>query len=479
MKLTTVLLTLLLFLNTALSQQLNGRKFNAYSGTLVFTAEGGLTLGLTDYKNFEPDFLGKTSLEYFFPTNSIGSFGLKIFSGTGFLAGKDERWELNYFQTKISYVGGGGTFALSLDDAVFLYSSAGVSYTWYKPKAMNDRISSNILMGDYKGDEANFHGELGARIMLAKDLSFNISGAVQVSPNDKLDNVIVGKRSDIFLVGAAGFSFSFFTKEDSDGDGIYDGIDACPNTPAGVKVDEFGCPLDNDSDGVPDYLDRCSDTPKNVKVDKNGCPLNSDGDDVPDYLDLCSNTPEGVTVDEFGCPVDEDADGVPDYLDECPGTATDVPVDKKGCPLDSDLDGVPDYMDECPGTPAGEKVDQKGCVIVEVKEMVLSAGTNFASGKSELLPSAYSELDKMVDVMRENPGSTWRIEGHTDSKGSNELNKSLSQQRAQAVYNYFIGKGIDGRRFQVVGMGEDFPIADNTTEEGRAQNRRVVIIRTD
>jgi outer membrane protein OmpA-like peptidoglycan-associated protein len=479
MKTSTVLIILLFFCNSALSQQSGGRKFNAYSGTLVFTAEGGLTLGFTDYKKFEPDYLGKASLEYFFPTNSIGSFGLKIFSGTGFIAGKDERWELNYFQTKISYAGGGATFALSLDDAVFLYSSAGVSYAWYKPKAMNDRNVSSVLTGNYKGKEANFHGELGARIMLANDLSFNISGALQVSPNDNLDNVVVGKRADLFFVGAAGFSFSFFTKEDSDGDGIDDGKDLCPNTPSGVQVDEFGCPLDDDFDGVPNYIDKCSGTPRNVKVDKHGCPLNSDGDDVPDYLDLCTNTPVGVVVDEFGCPVDEDADGVPDYLDECPGTAADVPVDKKGCPLDSDSDGVPDYIDECPGTPAGEKVDQKGCVIVEVKEMILSAGTNFASGKTELLPSAYSELDKMVEVMKENPETTWRIEGHTDSKGSNEINKKISQQRAQSVYDYFVAKGIDGRRFRVVGMGEDFPIADNTTEEGRAQNRRVVIIRTD
>jgi len=78
---------------------------------------------------------------------------------------------------------------------------------------------------------------------------------------------------------------------DSDGDGVVDGSDKCPGTPAGVKVDLNGCPLDMDGDGVYDYLDKCPDTPKGVKVDKDGCPLDTDGDGVPDYLDKCPDTP--------------------------------------------------------------------------------------------------------------------------------------------------------------------------------------------
>jgi OOP family OmpA-OmpF porin len=93
---------------------------------------------------------------------------------------------------------------------------------------------------------------------------------------------------------------------DSDGDGVPDHLDKCPNTPKGVKVDRVGCPLDSDGDGVPDYLDKCPDTPKGVKVDKVGCPLDSDGDGVPDYLDKCPNTPKGVHVDVTGCWVIKD-----------------------------------------------------------------------------------------------------------------------------------------------------------------------------
>ena len=70
-----------------------------------------------------------------------------------------------------------------------------------------------------------------------------------------------------------------------------------------------------------------------MKVDAAGCPVDSDGDGVPDNLDKCPNTPKGVKVDAVGCPLDSDGDGVPDYLDKCPGTPKGVPVDDTGCPL--------------------------------------------------------------------------------------------------------------------------------------------------
>jgi OOP family OmpA-OmpF porin len=88
---------------------------------------------------------------------------------------------------------------------------------------------------------------------------------------------------------------------DSDGDGVIDDKDQCPNTPRGVRVDALGCPLDSDGDGVVDYLDRCPGTPSAVAVDSSGCPLDSDRDGVPDYLDKCPNTPKGATVNEVGC----------------------------------------------------------------------------------------------------------------------------------------------------------------------------------
>ena len=91
--------------------------------------------------------------------------------------------------------------------------------------------------------------------------------------------------------------------KDSDGDGVVDSMDKCPNTPAGVKVDQNGCPVDSDNDGVADYLDKCPNTPAGVKVNQNGCALDSDHDGVADYLDKCPNTPAGFKVDQNGCAI--------------------------------------------------------------------------------------------------------------------------------------------------------------------------------
>jgi len=88
---------------------------------------------------------------------------------------------------------------------------------------------------------------------------------------------------------------------DSDGDGVFDCKDKCPNTPKGVAVCPTGCPLDSDGDGVVDSKDKCPDTPKGVAVNSKGCPKDTDGDGVYDYQDKCPGTPKGAKVNNIGC----------------------------------------------------------------------------------------------------------------------------------------------------------------------------------
>ena len=90
--------------------------------------------------------------------------------------------------------------------------------------------------------------------------------------------------------------------KDTDGDGVFDTKDKCPDTPHGLAVDQDGCPLDSDQDGVYDYIDECPNTPLNVHVDDKGCPFDTDSDGVLDYKDKCPGTPTGLTVDTDGCP---------------------------------------------------------------------------------------------------------------------------------------------------------------------------------
>lgn len=170
---------------------------------------------------------------------------------------------------------------------------------------------------------------------------------------------------------------------------------------------------------------------------------------------------------------DSDGDGVIDANDRCPGTPAGAAVDAYGCALDSDGDGVADYKDACPGTEAGAKVDEKGCKIEPKEEVVVDMRLNFDVDKYAIKPEMVSEIAKVAEFLRQYPSVNAQIQGHTDSTGSNQYNQGLSERRANSVKDYLINNfGIDGSRLSAVGYGEERPIADNSTSDGRALNRR-------
>jgi outer membrane protein OmpA-like peptidoglycan-associated protein len=120
---------------------------------------------------------------------------------------------------------------------------------------------------------------------------------------------------------------------------------------------------------------------------------------------------------------------------------------------------------------ASVKQDARGMVIT------LSGGVLFASGKSELLPSAQAKLGEVARALGEqSKEANIVVEGHTDSQGSDSFNQKLSLERAQSVSDYLASHGVAGDRIRAEGVGESRPIADNKTAEGRANNRRVEIV---
>lgn len=189
---------------------------------------------------------------------------------------------------------------------------------------------------------------------------------------------------------------------------------------------------------------------------------------------VCEETPPaGALTDENGCAFDSDNDGVVDGVDLCRNTPEGVAVDRVGCPLDSDRDAVADYKDLCPNTPLGTIVDEDGCPIGG--ETLLSlTGVNFEFDKSVLTAQAKNTLDEAVDLLRDTDEMIEvRVEGHTDSIGSEQYNMQLSQERADAVVQYLSDNGVNETLLKPVGMGEGFPVASNETDAGRAENRRV------
>ncbi|MES1217789.1 MAG: OmpA family protein [Bacteroidota bacterium] len=229
---------------------------------------------------------------------------------------------------------------------------------------------------------------------------------------------------------------------DTDGDGIIDEKDKCPTVKGFERYE--GCPIpDTDKDGINDEEDKCKDVPGFARYQ--GCPIpDSDKDGINDEEDKCPQVP-GVARYQ-GCPVpDTDGDGVNDEEDKCPNLAG--VAENQGCPL----------------------------IKEEVKKKVDYAANNilFATGKYTLLSKSFKGLNEVVAILQENPDMNLAIDGHTDDVGNDEYNQTLSENRAAAVKEYFISKGIAESRIVSAGHGETSPIADNKTAAGRQKNRRV------
>lgn len=246
---------------------------------------------------------------------------------------------------------------------------------------------------------------------------------------------------------------------DRDGDGILDQDDACPRK-AGIASQDparHGCPpKDRDGDGLFDQDDACPTEagPPHDDPKRNGCPsaTDRDGDGIPDPEDACPEEPGKSAEDpqRHGCPGVEDDDG----------------------------DGILNAADDCPQEPGVESQEpgQHGCPIAKVEggQIVILEQVQFATGSAEILPASDPVLRAVLKVLEEHPEITkLSVEGHTDNRGGDALNTTLSRQRAASVQRWLTQHGIAGSRLTSAGYGPDKPIADNGTDAGRQQNRRV------
>ena len=287
----------------------------------------------------------------------------------------------------------------------------------------------------------------------------------------------------------------FIIARDSDNDMLQDKFDSCPDEAEDVDgyQDDDGCPdPDNDNDSIPDTKDNCADIPEDRDgfLDEDGCPeLDNDEDFIADSIDSCPAEAEDRDgyQDDDGCPdPDNDADGVPDSLDKCMGTKEDSDgfEDDDGCPdLDNDNDGVPDSSDNCPESPG--IFEDNGCPksAEKAKEIgrgrIILPGVQFDGGSNEVNSDAAETLDRVYQSLVDWPDVKLEIQSHTDNSASPEKSMTLSKERAEAVRQYLIQKGIDADRLTAFGKGSAEPIADNTSVHGRTINNRIEIHRID
>ena len=236
-----------------------------------------------------------------------------------------------------------------------------------------------------------------------------------------------------------------------------------------VEVPVIPVVVDRDGDGVLDTDDKCPDVAGLVNLQ--GCP-DKDGDGIADGDDKCPDV--AGTAKYQGCPIpDTDGDGINDEEDKCPTVAGLARY--QGCPVpDTDGDGINDEEDKCPTRP-GTAANQ-GCpeIAKEIIERVSLAAKNvfFATGSYKLLAKSFKSLNDVAAIMKADETLMLDIDGHTDEVGTNENNQVLSDNRAGAVREYLISKGVEETRMKSTGFGEEKPIADNKTAAGRAKNRR-------
>jgi outer membrane protein OmpA-like peptidoglycan-associated protein len=255
-------------------------------------------------------------------------------------------------------------------------------------------------------------------------------------------------------------------------------------------------PVDTDGDGVPDDREKCPNEPEDRDgyQDDDGCPdFDNDADGLPDGRDKCPNEPEDVDgfQDEDGCPdLDNDGDGVRDDQDRCPNTPEDMDnfEDQDGCPdNDNDGDGIPDTRDKCPNEPEvfNGNADDDGCPdagkpLVELtkEKLVIKQEVKFQTNRAKVKTDSFQLLATVAKLLVLHPEITAvRVEGHTDARGKRAKNLKLSQARAEAVRNHLIEvNGIEADRLKAVGYGPDRPVASNDNKRGRALNRRVEFI---
>ena len=284
-----------------------------------------------------------------------------------------------------------------------------------------------------------------------------------------------GRGSNVMLDdgGTMRYSVGFSVKfggTDTDGDGIYDKHDACPEVPG---LEEFnGCP-DSDGDGIKDSEDTCPLLAGTLEFE--GCP-DTDGDGVSDNNDACPNVAGLASLQ--GCP-DTDGDKIVDSNDKCPNVAG--PKENDGCPWpDSDGDSVLDKDDDCPSE-AGT-VANNGCPEIYPSDEALaqlveySRTINFAFDSDKFTDGTPPVLDAIVEILIAYPKANFSVEGHCDSKGSTKVNQKISDKRANAVVEYLTKNGVADSRLTAKGFGESNPIDSNNTKDGRANNRRVEII---
>ncbi len=224
------------------------RTLHPFSGKVVFTGEFGFTHPYTDYLYPVPKLLSRGTIEFYLPVRSSNALGLKVFTGLGNLNsyGRNDEEKFNHpnFNTNIFLLGTGvlyaGRFGYSIP-----YLSANISHLRINPKNSSGELLKFNKLRKYDLNITMFTLEMGLRFLVEDFWSVNMGLNWNFTNSDFIDDLKKNDQNDQFITLFFGVSlyYSGSKYNDTDGDGVLDCKDVCPNTPKGVQVDEFGCEL--------------------------------------------------------------------------------------------------------------------------------------------------------------------------------------------------------------------------------------------
>lgn len=314
-------------------------------------------------------------------------------------------------------------------------------------------VSSHL--GYHFVDDVQFGLDLAAGYELSLRRPFQVGGFIRTML------LFGGRRSEVDPVLFFGLNVSFDPGEeqrggpfDADGDGIPDDRERAIGTDPSSR--------DTDGDGIADDLEvRTGTSPTQRDSDSDGLPDGEEDDDLDGQVDVRESDPRRADTDGGGV---HDGDERYEHMD--PTNARDD---------DSDGDGVLEPHDECPETERGEEVLANGCP--RVPDRIALPGITFRSGSATIERSSEPALQRALQILTESPDMRVEIAGHTDDTGRAAANVRLSRRRAEAVRRWLIRHGIARDRLTAQGYGSGEPAVEGTSEEARAQNRRIELRR--
>ena len=463
---------------------------------------GSLGNGFLNYKNTYPSIgiWGNYFLNSFFDIGLNYAYGFYGHTFNDFLKTPMTKTQDTIFgKTFVAQMGNlNGLLKFKFNNGLILkensfispYLLSGIGYMAYPNAVVYDyqryKINNSFLVRSVS--ERKELGKKSITLPLGFGISMKIEEHINLNVQVIHSNLILDK--DRFLQYNLGFTVLMGKPKDSDKDGVPDKVDKCPNTPLGINVDATGCEKDSDGDGISDSQDECPDSKGIIKgcpdldgdgiADKDdecineagliilkGCP-DTDGDGIKDSEDDC---PTLVGIQQYkGCP-DSDNDGFIDPVDECPSVAGTV----KGCP-DSDNDGIADKHDKCPTKPGLEI--NKGCP--EIKREILNKVATlpsqiyFENGKDILKKESFKALNELAEILKTNPELSCEI----ICKSSAAIGRKLPQERANAIKNYLILKGVSSQKLDSKGIWiEQIDESNNQKQENIQQDGINLIVK--